>query len=81
MSIQQALDFIRSVENQSELRDAVREGYAENGLNGVVQIGAHHRFDFDEQQLRSAFGIDWTMRLLHTASRPGKSGRLSAAQS
>ena len=72
MSIQQALDFIRSVESRSALKEAVRKEFAETGLKGILQIGADHRFDFDEQQLRSAFGIDWTMRVLHAASRSDK---------
>ena len=70
MSIQRALDFIQQVESRPALKEAVSRAYADKGLSGIVQLASDRQFDFDEQQLRRAFAIDWSMRLLHAARPP-----------
>ena len=69
MSIQNALDFIQQVESRPALKDIVRRVVTAQGLSGIVQIGSDRQLIFDERELRSAFAIDWTMRLLHATSR------------
>ena len=68
MSIQHAFDFIRQVEDQPELKEAVTRAAVGQGLSEAVQIGSDRQLFFDEQELRRAFAIDWTMRVFAAAS-------------
>lgn len=69
MSIQHALDFIRHVEDRPALKAAIERAAADQGLAGLVRIGADLQLSFDERELRRAFAIDWSMRVCRAAAR------------
>ena len=71
MSVKQALEFIQQVERRPALKEHLRRQFADRGLVGIVRAGADRQLRFDEQELRTAFSIDWTMRVLHASSRSG----------
>ena len=68
MSVKQALEFIQQVERLPELKKDIRSKFADRGLIGIIQAGTDRQLVFDEQELRTAFSIDWTMRVLHASS-------------
>ena len=65
MSIKNALAFIQEIERNSTLKNRIRPMLTGEGLSGVVKIGTEQELFFTEEELRSAFAIDWSMRFLH----------------
>ncbi|WP_066659716.1 MULTISPECIES: Nif11-like leader peptide family natural product precursor [unclassified Sphingomonas] len=64
MSIQHAQAFIRAVADDAALRDTLLALPAPVAVRDIVAVAAEAGFDFDEEALVRAHGIDWSMRWL-----------------
>lgn len=65
MSVQQALDFINVLENDSSAAEQVESLLPGSPLQRLVDIGSSLGFQFAVDELRTALHADWTMRAAH----------------
>ena len=69
MAVKSALEFIQKIEYNPTLKHRIRSLIPGEGLSGVVKAGTEQNLFFTEEELRSAFAIDWAMRFFHYSPR------------
>ena len=64
MPTQDALDFIRALRSDPELREQLRRQAGDADLAAVIALGAETGHRFTREELEEAFRRDWAMRWL-----------------
>jgi hypothetical protein len=62
MSVQAAMQFIARVRGDAELKEEIRQLGIDPELSAIVAIGARLEMRFTDEELRNAYGYEWTMR-------------------
>jgi hypothetical protein len=65
MSVHDAMQFIARVRTDEQIREEVRALGIDPDLSEVVAIGGRLGLRFSVEELRSAYGYEWTMRSLY----------------
>lgn len=62
MPVKNALKLIEKISRDSDLQKEVESAGVGSDLADLVRIGSLRGLDFTEEELRTAFRIDWGMR-------------------
>ena len=65
MSIHDAMQFIARVRGEEQIKDEIRRLGIDPDLGEVVAIGARLGLHFSTEELRNAYGYEWTMRSIY----------------
>jgi hypothetical protein len=62
MSLQDAMLFLRDARDDDGLRAVLKERRLALDMPALVALGAQRGWRFSEDELRSAFALDWKLR-------------------
>jgi hypothetical protein len=62
MSLQDAMLFLRDARDDDGLRALLKQRRLTLDLPALVALGVERGWQFSEDDLRSAFGLDWKLR-------------------
>lgn len=65
MSVRDAMQFIARVRREEKIRTELRALGIDPNLEQVVAIGAALGLHFSVEELRNAYGYEWTMRSIY----------------
>jgi predicted ribosomally synthesized peptide with nif11-like leader len=65
MSAREAMQFIARVRSDEKIREQLRALGIDPDLAEVAAIGARMGLNFSVDELRNAYGYEWTMRALY----------------
>ena len=65
MALKDALQFISRVRSDDQVSNGLRRLGIDPDLGECVAMGARMGLHFSVEELRTAFGYEWTMRSIH----------------
>lgn len=71
MSLQHAMLFLRDARDDGALRARLKQHRLTLDLSALVVLGAERGWQFGEDELRAAFGIDWKLRAARLSAARG----------
>lgn len=71
MSLQDAMLFLRDARDDDSLPALLEQRRMTLDLPALVELGAGRGWQFSEDELRSAFGLDWKLRAARRSAAGG----------